>query len=342
AGVRAAEALASATVSLRSCHNHKYPRSVAEFDKIENLCWTSLFEGFAPKQPLLTSRARVVTLGSCFAVNIAERLARCGVSAFTGRVHEEANSPIAIRDLFAFLLAPHLCRYPDLWAPEIPQSRIQKFREFYAAADCAVLTVGVGIACENWLTGELVLRPNSRTAKDCVWRLVGREEAASAIGDAVQILRRSKPGIPVVVTVSPVPLFRSFLTPSSFVDDCLSKSVLRTAVQDALSASPPGVYYWPTFEMFRWVGSHTPPVFGADDGLPRHPNNALVDIAARAFARAFVSQVSESVAEGGEVELLDLVSDIPERKRAGGAPEPGPAKGETSAPGNAPKQPRAG
>jgi hypothetical protein len=43
------------------------------------------------------------------------------------------------------------------------------------------------------------------------------------------------------------------------------------------------VRYWPSFEVVRWVGSHLGPVFGAEDGQPRHVSNFVVDAIVRNF-----------------------------------------------------------
>src|SRR5258708_12331371 len=81
----------------------------------------------------------------------------------------------------------------------------------------------------------------------------------------------------IFLTLSPAPLNYSFEFTSTIVGDCLSKSVLRVAINDVLSAKPAGVRYWPSFEAVRWVGPHLVPVFGAEDDPPRHVSEFIVD-----------------------------------------------------------------
>jgi hypothetical protein len=52
------------------------------------------------------------------------------------------------------------------------------------------------------------------------------------------------------------------------VADCASKSILRAAVEMLLLEDHPNVFYWPSFEVIHWFGSHLPrPTFG----LPEQP-----------------------------------------------------------------------
>jgi hypothetical protein len=60
----------------------------------------------------------------------------------------------------------------------------------------------------------------------------------------------------IVFTLSPVPLKATFLDRPAIVSDCVSKSVLRVALDEFFKLNLPNVYYWPSFEFFRWAGAH--------------------------------------------------------------------------------------
>jgi hypothetical protein len=120
-------------------------------------------------------------------------------------------------------------------------------------------------------------------------------EVEKYVTKLIKEIRKVNPALPIVLTVSPVPIYRSFLAPSAFVDDCVSKCMLRGAVQQIQSKNS-SIYYWPTFELFRWVGSHFGSAYGADDGLPRHPNKHLVHLATTAFKEAFFRLDSSTTA----------------------------------------------
>ena len=287
---------------------HKYPRSCKDFANVEQSVWEHLFQGFAPCKPLLSPGCLALTLGSCFAENIASALRECGVRAFVGRMHEEANSPLANELMLHALLSNNNSPHCNVFEKEISPSAAASFRSALSACEVVIVTVGVGIVCLDKASGNLVLRPNSRDASDATWRFLSVAETKKALEGILSQLRFFRPDLPVIFTVSPVPLYRSFLTPSAFTEDCVSKSLLRSAVEGVMQDNRLGVYYWPTFELFRWLGVHLPPVFGADDDLPRHPNKDMVNIATRAFVKAFV-KAGDQAPIPPHSEGADLISD---------------------------------
>ena len=93
----------------------------------------------------------------------------------------------------------------------------------------------------------------------------------------------------IVVTVSPVPINRTH-QPAAVVSDCASKSILRTVVHGLMGANLPNLYYLPSFEMVRWLGSHVQePMYGKDDDLHRHVNNDMVALIARLFLKHYAA-----------------------------------------------------
>lgn len=290
--------------------NHKYPRKTEQFASDSDAVWRELFCGFTPDESVrLLPTARVVTMGSCFALNVANSLRRLGVAAESHRIHEEANSPQANAYLLDFLLNGSRSKYRSYFEDEISEANREQFKTSIAAADIFVMTLGVGISCFDRKSKRLVLRPNSREASDSVWKLAAPDEILKSISTVIKILRLLRKHIPVVVTVSPVPLYRSFLTPSALVDDCMSKAALRSAVPSIIERNE-GVYYWPSFELFRWFGSHIGPAFGEDDSLPRHPNSKLVELAVDSFIRAFFVERPESAGGDEPQPEVVLISDL--------------------------------
>ena len=67
--------------------------------------------------------------------------------------------------------------------------------------------------------------------------------------------------------------------------------------------------YWPTFEVFRWMGSHFGSSYGADDELLRHPNKHLVNLATEAFKDAFF-RLNSSMTALPPSPPQDLVGDL--------------------------------
>lgn len=71
--------------------------------------------------------------------------------------------------------------------------------------------------------------------------------------------------------------------------DCLSKSTLRVAIAEHMKEATSGVFYWPSFEMVRWIGAHTGPAYGQDDNLTRHVNKSLVALIVDKFLGCYGS-----------------------------------------------------
>ncbi len=105
---------------------------------------------------------------------------------------------------------------------------------------------------------------------------------------ATLVVRMAGPEVKVVLTVSPVPLAGTTEHDSAITADCLSKSTLRVACEEAVAARRgEGVLYWPSFEIVRWLGAHfgpeTPGPYGADDGNTRHVSEWLIDLIVALF-----------------------------------------------------------
>ncbi|MBT5241152.1 MAG: hypothetical protein HN793_11255 [Rhodospirillaceae bacterium] len=104
-------------------------------------------------------------------------------------------------------------------------------------------------------------------------------------------IRSLSPKAKVVLTVSPIPLIKSFRPGgSAFVEDCVSKSIMRVAATMVMSQSIPDVFYWPSFEIVRWLTAHSGPVFGSDVELgSRHVNADVIDVVADLFIEKFTA-----------------------------------------------------
>lgn len=290
-------------------YNHKYPREAAAFIQEREFLWKHLFSGYAlPEAMRFNSETKVLTMASCFAVNISNALRDSGIDSHALRLHEEANSPLANYFLVHYLRHERWSKYRALFEKEISTEKCKEFRNSVECAGLFILTLGVGICCFDRKSGHLILRPNSREAIDSNWRFLDAVEVETHVSKLIREIRKIHPALPVVLTVSPVPIYRSFLAPSAFVDDCLSKCTLRSSVCE-IQARNEAVYYWPTFELFRWVGSHFGPAYGADDDLPRHPNKALVQLATSCFKDAFfkIEGLSKPLPHSS---AQDLVADL--------------------------------
>ncbi len=272
----------------KSIYGRRYPNQLSDFVELEYLLDEQLFSCFAPDVPILKASDQVVTIGSCFAMNVAESLQELGMKVLTLRFHEEANSPLANLLLLDYLVNREASPAREMFEGTVPLSKADDLLEPIRSARCLIFTVGVGITCFDKRTGSLVLRPNNANVDDIVWDFPTPEVSAAHLRGIIALVKSINPGIHVVLTLSPIPLYRAITTGSAFVEDCVSKSHLRVALHNVFKdEGTENVYYWPSFEAFRWVGGHTGPVYGQDDGNPRHASKEMVGMVARTFAKYF-------------------------------------------------------
>lgn len=238
------------------------------------------------------------TMGSCFARNIARAFVQLGYNARHMEIAENINSSYANRYFVDWLEGT---LQNNLVAERIVELLPNDFsRESLLATirDCHVfiVTLGVAPAFFDKVTGEFILpKPtalNSRAlAEKYVFRTTTVAENVSNINYLLAFVRKINPTVKVVVTVSPVPLLMTFEMKSAVVADSLSKSTLRVAANEIVNNSGfSDIYYWPSFEIFRWLGCHvTSPVYGADDGAAWHVSEAVVDLTVNCFIETFTS-----------------------------------------------------
>jgi len=70
--------------------------------------------------------------------------------------------------------------------------------------------------------------------------------------------------------------------------DCLSKSTMRLTAHEVVNNSDiPDIFYWPSFEIFRWAGSNAGDFYAADDGAAWHVSEDKVSSTIRAFVEMF-------------------------------------------------------
>ena len=119
-------------------------------------------------------------------------------------------------------------------------------------------------------------------------RLSKVSENVDNINAIIELIKKVNVSAPVILTLSPVPLKATFQEKSCVTADCVSKSILRVALHEVMETAGDNVYYWPSFEIIKWIGCHVPyAVFGPDDGATRHVSRHMVLHILVAFVRAF-------------------------------------------------------
>ena len=244
----------------------------------------------AAKDPFIAPDSVFMTLGSCFALNLGRRLQESGYGAHFEDIGEEINSTYANRYLFEWLEHGPITPQTQVMQEVYGSAGRDRLRAALAASNVLVLTLGVAPCFFDAETGAFAFTSTgSRTGLDHlhgghVMRTTTVAENVENISAILDMAARlSGPGGRTVLTVSPVPLSGTTEFDSAVIADCLSKSTLRLACHEVVTArADRGVIYWPSFEIVRWLGAHyghnLPPVFGVEDGNMRHVSGWLIEI----------------------------------------------------------------
>lgn len=175
-------------------------------------------------------------------------------------------------------------------------ARRGEIRSFFAqafSADVLIFTLGLveawydsqsGLYLNDAPSTQLMLRDQERFRFNCL-----------SVGECREVLERiqallkkhGKPGQKIVITVSPVPLSRTFTTDDIIVANTTSKATLRVAALDFVSNTE-GVDYFPSYEAV--LHSH-PDLAWQNDYL--HVSDFIVGNIIRAFLTRYGFELAQ-------------------------------------------------
>ncbi|HUA54453.1 MAG TPA: GSCFA domain-containing protein [Candidatus Sulfotelmatobacter sp.] len=271
----------------------RYPDTPQIVDDLEGTIINFVAKDLSSAQPFVTAKSRFFTMGSCFARNLAISLTRQGYDARYMNIAEHVNTTFSNRAyvdwLDGKLDGDVRERIEALMGDE---ARRELLIECIRDTDVFIYTLGVAPCFFERGTGRFVLpRPsmiNTRTlAEKFEFRTTTVAENVDNIRYIIDFMRRLNPRMTIVITLSPVPLQITFEYESAVVADCLSKSTLRIAAHEIMQLGLPKLHYWPSFEIVRWLGGHTGPVYGVDDGASWHVSESMIDLIIKCFLAVF-------------------------------------------------------
>ncbi len=278
-----------------------WPVKISAFQDARFLVWKYLLR-HRPKNIFIRPETVFLTLGSCFAQNLAQRLRAQGYTAHSEEIGEEANSPYANRCLLQWLEGGPLDDATRAVDAAFGPAIRERLRRGFGASDVVVLTLGVAANFYGPDGKFVFIQQRSRTSDEALASQTMRTstvaETVENIGWVIDAIRRlAGPKATIVLTLSPVPLGGTTEFDSAIIADCLSKSTLRVACHEAMAARADArLIYWPSFEIVRWLGPHFgsdfPSVYGADDGNTRHVSTWMVDLIIGLFLETHGEPVS--------------------------------------------------
>jgi len=244
----------------------------------------------ARKRPILDKSTPIVSLGSCFAIEIARWLQTNGYNfivtepnLISETIHASSakwgtifNAP-SLAQVFSWAFeerCPPMVVYPlngkyrDPFREDIEydseevgrleniwREHLKRAREALLSAKVVVATVGLIEVFEYLPTGEFLHRTPWRL-NPMFWkeRILTVEENIDYLTQAVACLRRHNPNVEFIFSVSPVPLFRTFRKNVHVCEaTAFSKAILRVAIERVCQALP-CCHYMPSFERVMYPG----------------------------------------------------------------------------------------
>lgn len=225
-----------------------------------------------PSEHRLTHANRIVTIGSCFADNVAERMSACGLCVEANPLGEMFN-PLSVVATLERLAEGRLfteqelhCR-GDLWFAydshgafdgtnkrvviERLNAAVRRGEEALKKADTVVLTLGTAWVYER--EGRVVANCHKVPASEFVRRRLSVDEVVDCLKALTEGILGGKH---IILTVSPVRHLADGLE-----GNAVSKAVLRLAAE-RLTEECEGVDYFPAYEIvlddlrdYRFVAS---------------------------------------------------------------------------------------
>lgn len=293
-------AVASAKTRAKRVKRVKYPHKRDFHGDMYSLVRDHIASEHKLSPKFITPSTKFFTIGSCFAVNIYRALIENGYDATCMWLADNFNTTFANR---------HLADWLDqrLDNPDIEQrirelsididSGLEKHdRDYYIEqirnADVFIMTLGVAAAFFT-PEGEFVMpRPSELHTRALTEQYAFKTSSVAQnvenVKYIIDVIRSLAPQIKIILTVSPVPLHATFEFESAVVADCLSKSVMRVTAHEVVNhCGFKDVYYWPSFEVFRWAGSNAGPLYSSDDDDALHVSKSAVAATIRCFIDIF-------------------------------------------------------
>ena len=267
-----------------------YPKSTKEFHDIKEVISKYVLPGFIPENKIFGAGDYVMTHGSCFAHNLAEALGSYNVEVIHFNVKDYINTTYANKVFFQYATGYENSirqRNLETLKNKFSQALFKNLIDGIKLSKVLILTVGVAPCWFEKSTGNVVLDIDKKNLNNYEFKTTGVDWNVKNLLEIIKIVREINPKLHITLTVSPVPLNKSFDMESTVVTDCVSKSVLRVTVHTLLKLGIANLNYWPSFEIVRWIGSHIDPVYGNDDDHPRHVSRDLVAIIVDLFINGF-------------------------------------------------------
>lgn len=247
-----------------------------------------------------------IVIGSCFATNIGERLSRLKLPVLVNPFGVVYN-PVSIANSIELLLGARVLSESDLFYSNglwhsfyhhstfsLPgkddtfqriKTELECGKCFLQKADSLAITLGTARVYEYSKTAQAVSNCHKLPASEFTHRLMDVDEVYRVLLDALLLLRKARPQLKVLFTVSPIRHIKDGAHGNQ-----LSKAVLLLAV-DKLCQNVEDVAYFPAYEiMMDELRDYR---FYAEDML--HPSAVAVEYIWQKFSAAALDNEAQEL-----------------------------------------------
>jgi hypothetical protein len=267
-----------------------------------------VLKGWVPDKPFISKDDFITAFGSCFAAHVEKHLRGRGYRTSIGeygnaeydnywaqslfiKCGEGIVNTFALRSQFEFIFENDL---PELrvWLKsegairEYIDSNKEAARDVFNRTSVFVITLGLSEVWYNKQTGAVLWTAVPKSMFDPGvhgFRVATAQENYENLNRIVDLVRAHRGDVPIIFTLSPVPLNATFRPISCITASSASKARLRVAVDDLMieRASDKNLYYFPSYEI---VTSYLDRPW-SEDGI--HPSEHTVGTIMQAFAHYF-------------------------------------------------------
>ena len=275
------------------------PANSAKFQTFLNK-W--VLPGHLPSKKLFHQNSNIFTMGSCFAANLSDSLEknRKGGKGYNNTLHtpSSVNNTFAIYQFFKWALTGEIDAngywYEGDASKWIPKNTQIEFKEWLSQAEGFVFTMGLSEIWKDLETNKVFWRavPSDLHKKNKLrykFELSTVDENLNNIKNLIRLIKEHLgEDIPIILTISPVPLMATFRNISCITADNVSKSILRVAVDSVMNMGMENVYYWPSYEIIKEISAHRNFSGFYTEGeagkyVPRHVTTTIVDEVIKSF-----------------------------------------------------------
>jgi len=258
-----------------------------------------ILKGWVPAKPFLTKKTPVIAFGSCFAEHITGYLSAKGytIASDQGRgiidFRAGVNNTFAVRQLFEWVYDGKVFA-EETWHDSSKNiiTRNKKIRnetlKAFGIAKIFIITLGLSEVWYNKQTGGVFWRaiPESQFDPNIhAFKVSTFAENKSNIQYIYDTIKKYNPKSKIIFTISPVPLVATFRPESCITANCVSKSILRAAVDEFYrennGSNNRQLFYWPSYEIVKEL--HRDPYAGDN----RHIKKECVKAIMKEFERFY-------------------------------------------------------